>query len=500
MKRWLLIVMGVALALGVAACAYFAARFNLQSFREAAAGCGVSVSAEGFHPAGAGTVYRDAILHVQGHHELFIRAPVIRTRGWWVPEEARLEGASFHFFGPWYSIPTGTVEEAVFRDDGGVIRFTCSLRAAELLLDHRALYNHTVPLRDIRIRLSGYLDPGGGVASIEEGTLESGTLRVAFKLAQRLGPGPAHADLSARLDDARADDLAASLFRLPLLRLGTPGLAGTFSAALTLRVDEEKPETTSAKVQFRNDLSLVRLSEAYDAQRLKGTFSWDAYDPSGGSVKRTSGPGTPDWLAVTSAPPHLAAAVIMAVDPQFAEHNGLSDLAASAALTDHLKQRRRSGGYETIGQRVAGLLWPVDAPAFTRAMALGLLAGHLHASLAREDILALFLNIAPWGQSRYGARRAAWEFFGKHPHELAVEESALIAASLASPRRVFLDQAGAARPEAVADVLDLLAALERGGLLGKEPYARAVAEVQQPGWPLRVTRPGGARPPPPHRP
>ena len=55
--------------------------------------------------------------------------------------------------------------------------------------------------------------------------------------------------------------------------------------------------------------------------------------------------------------------------------------------------------------------------------------------MTKERILELYLNVAEWGQGVFGAEAAARHHFGKSAKELTIDEAALLAAILPSPRR-----------------------------------------------------------------
>ena len=147
---------------------------------------------------------------------------------------------------------------------------------------------------------------------------------------------------------------------------------------------------------------------------------------------------------------------------------------------------------EAKRQRVAEILWPGNGPSVRCGIERALLATHLESTLSKDDLLEIFLNSAPWGQGRYGLHEAARYLVGKSPGELAPEESALIAVAMTAPKRIVVDETGAARPDARADTIDLLNALYRGGLLGDEGLRTAEAAVNRTWWPLTVTRPANA--------
>jgi len=55
--------------------------------------------------------------------------------------------------------------------------------------------------------------------------------------------------------------------------------------------------------------------------------------------------------------------------------------------------------------------------------------------LSKDRILDLYLNLAEWGPSIYGAEAAARIHFGKSAASLTRDEAARLAAILPSPRR-----------------------------------------------------------------
>jgi hypothetical protein len=486
-RRAFLFLLGLLIALSVTACAYFAARFSLQSFRDRGLSHGVKSSVTGFRPTLGGMAFRDVVLHYKGGHECFVVAPEVRTHGWIMPDAFTADGAEFHFFGPWYSVPSGTLVRASFSDEAGALRFTCEAVAPDLFIDHTELHDTMIRLGPVRAVFSGAIDDERGVASIDDGRIDVAGLVLPFKIARSMGAAPGQSELVARLDDAPGPALAGSLFAEALQGLGGPSLTGHLSLSVTARLDEEKPETTTVKAQVRNSLALENLPEAYALAPLRDVFRWPVMDAYGGSVQHESGPGTKDWVRVSNLPPHVTASTIMCMDPQFIEHRGFSDLALSVALTDRLLGRRRAGGYYSLSQRLAAILWPMNGPPVRRAIETALLATHLENHFSKEEIVDLFLNVAPWGQKRFGLRDAARFYFDKAPEELLIEESAFIAVSMATPRRIAVDEFGFARRDAKADTIDLLRALNRSGVIADERLRQIEASLTSTAWPLRIS-------------
>src|SRR5690606_29798507 len=93
--------------------------------------------------------------------------------------------------------------------------------------------------------------------------------------------------------------------------------------------------------------------------------------------------------------------------------------------------------------------------------------------LSKNEILALYLHLAPYGGNLQGVRAASLAYFGKEPLRLTTSEAALLVALPQSPERRrpdrFPDESRAARDR----VLDRLVA---SGVIAAEEARAAKAE------------------------
>jgi penicillin-binding protein 1C len=97
----------------------------------------------------------------------------------------------------------------------------------------------------------------------------------------------------------------------------------------------------------------------------------------------------------------------------------------------------------------------------------------LETSLSKDEILRLYLRLAPFGGNIEGVRAASWAYFGKEPRRLSIGEAALLAALPQSPGMRRPDRyAGAAR---VARGRVLAKAVE-SGIITMDEAKRANAE------------------------
>jgi monofunctional biosynthetic peptidoglycan transglycosylase len=131
---------------------------------------------------------------------------------------------------------------------------------------------------------------------------------------------------------------------------------------------------------------------------------------------------------------HLRRAVLASEDDRFYLHHGIDFVEIDQAL----ERRRRGGrlrGASTLTQQVAKNLFLWNGRSYLRKGLELYLTLWLELLLSKERILDLYLNLAEWGPSVYGAEAAARTHFGKSAANLTRDEAARLAAILPSPRR-----------------------------------------------------------------
>ncbi|MEM7059337.1 MAG: penicillin-binding protein 1C [Pseudomonadota bacterium] len=136
-------------------------------------------------------------------------------------------------------------------------------------------------------------------------------------------------------------------------------------------------------------------------------------------------------------------------DGRFHRHNGVDFLAMARALVQTVQYGRPVSGASTLTMQVARLLRGQT----TRTMGAKIdqirLAFALERRLTKDQILQLYLTLAPFGGNIEGVRAAALTWFGKEPNRLTPAEAAMLVALPQSPegRRPdrFADRAKAAR-------------------------------------------------------
>jgi penicillin-binding protein 1C len=161
-------------------------------------------------------------------------------------------------------------------------------------------------------------------------------------------------------------------------------------------------------------------------------------------------------------------------DKRFYRHGGVDFTALSRALAQALWNGRVISGGSTLTMQVARLLEDSGTGAAAGKLRQMRVAWALEDRLSKDQILQLYLHLAPFGGNLEGVRAASISYFGKEPRRLTPAESALLVAIPQSPetRRPdrFADRAEAAR----ARVLDRAVG---GGLIDAEQAQAARTEA-----------------------
>ena len=146
-----------------------------------------------------------------------------------------------------------------------------------------------------------------------------------------------------------------------------------------------------------------------------------------------------DALRPGDVPSALRDATIAAEDVRFSRHVGVDPIAIVRAAWRDIRARRIVEGGSTITQQVAELL--LRQQTGTRARGWwtkareAVIALRLEHRLTKDEILARYLSLAPYGNQITGAARASQAYFGRPVASLTVAETAFLAALPQQPSR-----------------------------------------------------------------
>ena len=135
-----------------------------------------------------------------------------------------------------------------------------------------------------------------------------------------------------------------------------------------------------------------------------------------------------EWLTADGLPPHLVRATLAAEDRRFYEHPGIDPIAVTRAMLRNAGALRVVEGGSTITQQVAKLLLGSKRRTLSQKAREAILALRLESRYTKNEILALYLNLAPYGNQMHGAARASRAYFGVAPELLTPAQAAYLAA------------------------------------------------------------------------
>lgn len=179
--------------------------------------------------------------------------------------------------------------------------------------------------------------------------------------------------------------------------------------------------------------------------------------------------GTPLWrfadaqgvwrypVAVNEVSPYYLEALLTYEDRWFYRHPGVNVLALGRAAWQNLTGGRVLSGGSTLSMQVARLLDPHSRslPGKLRQLWRTL---QLEWHLSKEQILAIYLDRAPFGGTLQGVAAASWAYLGKSPAHLTRAEAALLAVLPQAPSRLrpdrYPERAQAARDKVLRRLAD----------------------------------------------
>ncbi|HEX2216178.1 MAG TPA: penicillin-binding protein 1C, partial [Xanthobacteraceae bacterium] len=159
-------------------------------------------------------------------------------------------------------------------------------------------------------------------------------------------------------------------------------------------------------------------------------------------------------VKVSEVDPRFVDALIAYEDKRFRSHNGVDPRAVARAAWQLVSNGRIVSGASTLTMQVARLLEPRSERTFAAKLRQMVRAVQLENRLSKDEILTLYLNLAPYGGNLEGIRAASFAYFGKEPRRLTLAETALLIALPQSPEARRPDRSVQAAHAARDRVLD----------------------------------------------
>jgi len=141
------------------------------------------------------------------------------------------------------------------------------------------------------------------------------------------------------------------------------------------------------------------------------------------------------WRPVNmeAIPKHMQRAVVVAEDSRFHWHAGFDLIAFKEAMDHNMTEGRFAFGGSTISQQTVKNLFLSPSRNPMRKWHELIMTWGMEKNLSKERILELYLNVAEFDRGVYGVEAAARHFWGIPAHQMSVQQTAELAASLPSP-------------------------------------------------------------------
>ena len=171
--------------------------------------------------------------------------------------------------------------------------------------------------------------------------------------------------------------------------------------------------------------------------------------------------------------PRYLDALLTYEDKRFYHHRGVDPLAMTRAAFQLVTHGRIVSGGSTLTMQVARLLEPRQERSLDAKLRQAVRALQREQALSKDEILSLYLALAPYGGNLEGIRAASLAYFSKEARRLTLGEAALLVALPQSPEFRRPDRFPAAAKPARDRVLDRIAS---HGLFSNAEMERAKKE------------------------
>jgi len=132
--------------------------------------------------------------------------------------------------------------------------------------------------------------------------------------------------------------------------------------------------------------------------------------------------------------PWLIQATIAVEDERFAWHPGVDAVAVGRAVLQNAVAGEVVSGASTLTMQICRMM--DDRPRTLGAKAIeAFRALQLERLMSKDELIELYLNIAPYGGNVRGVEAASWRYFGRPASELSLAEAAMLAGLPQAPDR-----------------------------------------------------------------
>ena len=170
------------------------------------------------------------------------------------------------------------------------------------------------------------------------------------------------------------------------------------------------------------------------AQLTISDYTSYLYDKNGNLISSIADVEYRDWVDIENIPDMLKNAFISVEDVRFYKHSGVDFKRLFSAALEILGNSNSSGGSTITQQLIKNKVLGAQRN-YKRKIQEAYLALELETQIDKDTILEAYLNDVDLGESNYGVKSGAKDYFGKELSELTVRECAMLAGLTQAPYR-----------------------------------------------------------------
>ena len=217
------------------------------------------------------------------------------------------------------------------------------------------------------------------------------------------------------------------------------------------------------------------------AQLTISDYTSYLYDMNGNLISSIADVEYRDWVDIENIPDMLKNAFISVEDVRFYKHSGVDFKRLFSAALEILGNSNSTGGSTITQQLIKNKVLGAQRN-YKRKIQEAYLALELETLIDKDTILEAYLNDVDLGESNYGVKSGAKDYFGKELSELTVRECAMLAGLTQAPYRY--DPRRNTYQRNKMEVTDertnqVLSRMYQAGFITKEQYDTALTEQVQ---------------------
>jgi penicillin-binding protein 1A len=203
------------------------------------------------------------------------------------------------------------------------------------------------------------------------------------------------------------------------------------------------------------------------------------YDGNGDLITTFAGVENREWATIEEIPEMLQNAFIAIEDVRFRSHNGVDLKRLMGAFVSNFVNENVEGA-STITQQLIKQRVLTSERTYKRKIQEAYLAIQLEQTYTKNQILEAYLNTISLGESNYGVKAAAQDYFGKDLEDLSLLECATLAGltqnpNTYNPRKNFFTRD---TPELTMNrTKTVLQAMYRAGFITDAQYQEALSQT-----------------------